>query len=255
VFSGTDAGHNPQYSFMPILVAANLSKTYWGGQEPVRAVRAVSLEVQAGEFLAVMGPSGCGKSTLLHLFGGMDRASEGLLEFEGQSMMSMKDDQLTNLRRNRIGFVFQFFNLLPTLTAIENVALPLRLAGIDSPLANGRAGSWLERVGMTARRQHFPHQLSGGEMQRVAIARAVVHSPSLILADEPTGNLDSSSGASILELLSDLNRKTGITMILATHSSEVAKISDRIIHVRDGSVERIEQGINRRSETVVPGLP
>jgi putative ABC transport system ATP-binding protein len=239
---------------MPILVAVNLSKSYWSGQEPVRAVRAVSLEVQAGEFLAIMGPSGCGKSTLLHLFGGMDRASEGQLEFEGQSVVAMKDDQLTSLRRNRIGFVFQFFNLLPTLTAMENVALPLRLAGMDSKLAEEKAGSWLERLGMTPRRHHFPQQLSGGEMQRVAIARAVVHSPSLVLADEPTGNLDSSSGAEILRLLSNLNRKTGITMILATHSLEVASISDRIIHVRDGFVEKIEPGIDRISKPYVPKL-
>ncbi len=239
---------------MPILVAVNLSKTFRGGQEPVQAVRAVSLEVQAGEFLAIMGPSGCGKSTLLHLFGGMDGASGGQLEFEGQSVVAMKDDQLTSLRRIRIGFVFQFFNLLPTLTAIENVALPLRLAGMDSNLAEERASSWLERVGMTPRRHHFPHQLSGGEMQRVAIARAVVHSPSLVLADEPTGNLDSSSGAGILKLLSDLNRKTGITMILATHSLEVASISDRVIHIRDGSVEKIEPGIDRLPEAYVPEM-
>jgi putative ABC transport system ATP-binding protein len=239
---------------MPILVAVNLSKNYWGGQEPIRAVRAVSLEVQAGEFLAIMGPSGCGKSTLLHLFGGMDRASDGQMEFEGQSMAAMKDDQLTSLRRKRIGFVFQFFNLLPSLTAIENVALPLRLAGMDSNLAEGKAGSWLERVGMAPRRNHYPHQLSGGEMQRVAIARAAVHSPSLILADEPTGNLDSSSGASILRLLSDLNQKTGITMILATHSLEVASLSDRVIYIRDGSVEKIEQRTDRLCKSHVPEM-
>ena len=239
---------------MLILIAENLRKTYWGGQEPVQAVRGVSLEVRAGEFLAIMGPSGCGKSTLLHLFGGMDQASEGRLEIEGQSVAAMKDDQLTSLRRNRIGFIFQFFNLLPTLTAIENVALPLRLGGMDSNSAEDRAGSWLEQVGMTPRKRHFPHQLSGGEMQRVAIARALVHSPSLLLADEPTGNLDSSSGAGILKLLSDLNRKTGITMILATHSLEVASISDRVIHIRDGLVEKIEPSLRRISEHYVPKM-
>ena len=223
---------------MPILVAQNVKKSYWVGTAAVNALRGVSLEVQSGEFLAVMGPSGCGKSTLLHLFGGMERVSEGSLLFEGKGLEWVSDEQLTLMRRTRIGFVFQFFNLMPTLTAAENVALPLRLAGADAQSAAERAAALLAEVGLESRADHFPHQLSGGELQRAAIARAIVHSPSLLLADEPTGNLDSSHGTAVLDLLSRLNQEMGLTMVLATHSGEVAKAANRVIYLRDGLVEK-----------------
>jgi putative ABC transport system ATP-binding protein len=226
---------------MPLLLAEGLRKTYYGGEAPVEAVRGVSLELEAGQFVAVMGPSGCGKSTLLHLCGAMDRPTQGRLVLEGLSLQGLDDDHLTRLRRQRIGFVFQFFNLLSTLTVGENVALPLLLGRVPAHQADERARAFIERVGLTHRIGHYPQQLSGGELQRTAIARAVVHSPALLIADEPTGNLDSGNGARVMELLAELNRETGVTILLATHSPEVASAANRILHLRDGLVERVEE--------------
>jgi putative ABC transport system ATP-binding protein len=220
----------------PILSAHDVRKTYAGGETPVEAVRGVDLAVAPGEFVALMGPSGCGKSTLLHLCGAMDRPTSGRILFEGTALDALDDDRLTRVRRERLGFVFQFFNLLPTLTAIENVALPLLLAGRPHGQAETRARSLIERVGLAHRADHFPQQLSGGEMQRCAIARAIVHEPPLLVADEPTGNLDSETGARILDLLCEINRDLGVSLLLATHAADVAAAAHRTVHMRDGRI-------------------
>jgi putative ABC transport system ATP-binding protein len=220
-----------------ILELRGLRKAYRAGLEPVEAVRGVDLSVAPGDFIAIMGPSGCGKSTLLHLCGAMDRPTSGRIELEGRSLQDLDEDRLTALRRGRIGFVFQFFNLLPTLSALENIALPLQLAGVAIAEAEQRARALAERVGIAHRSRHYPQQLSGGEMQRAAIARAIVHSPALLIADEPTGNLDSENGALILELLAEVNRDTGVAILLATHDPEIAAAAHRIIRMRDGRFE------------------
>jgi putative ABC transport system ATP-binding protein len=235
---------------MLILQALSLRKTYWGGEAPVEALRGVNLELDSGEFVAVMGPSGCGKSTLLHICGAMDRPTEGRLQIEGISIEGLSDDGLTHLRRTRLGFVFQFFSLLPSLNVLENVSLPLYLAGLPSLEVGRRAQQLLRRVGLGHRMAHYPQQLSGGELQRCAIARAIVHSPALLIADEPTGNLDSESGAVILALLSELNLETGVTILLATHSSEIASAANRVVRMRDGKIERVEEnkGAKQKAE-------
>ena len=224
-----------------LLTTTNLEKTYDGGETPVAAVRGVDLAVAAGEFVALMGPSGCGKSTLLHLCGAMDRPSRGTVTLDGRSLATLTDDALTRLRRERIGFVFQHFNLLPTLTVAENVALPLRLAGESPREAHRRAGELAGRVGLGHRLGHYPQQLSGGEMQRTAIARAVIHQPVLLVADEPTGNLDSANGARVLALLEELNAELGVAILLATHADEVAARAHRIVHMHDGRILREER--------------
>jgi putative ABC transport system ATP-binding protein len=222
---------------LTVLSATDVRKTYSGAGSLVEAVRGVSLALEAGDFVAVMGPSGCGKSTLLHLCGAMDRPTSGSIRIESREASSLTEDELTRLRRERIGFVFQFFNLLPTLTVSENIALPLLLSGADAAVAERESAELAERVGLGHRLRHYPAQLSGGEMQRAAIARAVVHRPALIVADEPTGNLDSASGERILQLLSALNRDTGVTMMLATHSLEAAGCARRVLRMRDGVLE------------------
>jgi putative ABC transport system ATP-binding protein len=220
-----------------ILEAINLSKTYDGGETPVRALRSANLKLERGDFVALMGPSGCGKSSLLHLCGGMDRPTSGSIVIEGKPLQELDDSALTRLRRTRIGFVFQFFNLLPTLTIAENIALPLLLAGVSKTKAEGEAKSWIDRVGIAGRSGHYPQQLSGGEMQRTALARAVAHQPALLLADEPTGNLDSTNSLRVLKLLRELNEETGVTVLLATHSAEIAASAERVLHMRDGVLE------------------
>jgi putative ABC transport system ATP-binding protein len=237
---------------MPLLAAEHLRKSYAAGDAPVEAVRDVSLAVEAGELVALVGPSGCGKSTVLHLCGGMDRPTGGIVTLEGRRLDSLGDDALTRMRRERIGFVFQFFNLLPTLTLEENIALPLRLAGRGASDASSRARTLADRVGVGHRLSHYPQQLSGGEMQRAAIARAIIHAPALLVADEPTGNLDSENGARVLALLAELNAETGLTILLATHSPELAAAAHRVVYLRDGRVQRIdagtrEPGVQRRA--------
>jgi putative ABC transport system ATP-binding protein len=228
-----------------LLVADRLHRTYLSGPTRVDAVSDVSLEVAHGEIVAIVGPSGCGKSTLLHLCAAMDRPTSGRVTLEGVSLDGMSDDELTRVRLRRVGFVFQFFNLLPTLTLHENVALPLLLAGVSPGAALSRAQSLADRVGLSDRLGHAPSQLSGGEMQRAAIARALVHEPALVVADEPTGNLDSESGARVLALLMELNRSSGVTLLLATHSAEVAAAANRVVHMRDGRIVRIVPGEGR----------
>ena len=222
---------------MPIIVADALEKTYAEGAAPVAALRGVSLSLEPGDFVALTGPSGCGKSTLLHLCGAMDRPSKGRLTIEGQDIAALDDDALTRLRRDRIGFVFQFFNLLPTLTIGDNIALPCLLAGMPARQAEAKAQALATRVGIGHRLGHYPQRVSGGEAQRAAIARALVHSPALLIADEPTGNLDSANGATVLALLAELNRDLGVTMLLATHAADVAAAAHRTIRLRDGRLE------------------
>jgi putative ABC transport system ATP-binding protein len=222
---------------MPIIVADALEKTYAEGAAPVPALRGVSLSLEKGDFVALTGPSGCGKSTLLHLCGAMDRPSKGRLTIEGQDIAALDDDALTRLRRDRIGFVFQFFNLLPTLTIGDNIALPCLLAGMPARQAEAKAQALAARVGIGHRLGHYPQQVSGGEAQRAAIARALVHSPALLIADEPTGNLDSANGATVLALRAERNRDLGVTMLLATHAADVAAAAHRTIRLRDGRLE------------------
>ncbi len=234
---------------MSLLVAEQLGKTFAAGDSHVAALTDVSLTVAAGEFVAIVGPSGCGKSTLLHLCGAMDRPSSGRLTLNGERLDTMPEEALTRLRRQEIGFVFQFFNLLPTLTLGENIALPLLLAGAASRDAMSRGAALAERVGVSHRLDHLPPQLSGGELQRGAIARALVHAPVLLVADEPTGNLDSVNGARVLELLQTMNRESGVTLLLATHARDIAAAADRIISLRDGRIERSESSTREIENT------
>jgi putative ABC transport system ATP-binding protein len=222
---------------MALLEAEDLHKTYAGGDAPVAALGGVSLTLEPGDFVALMGPSGCGKSTLLHICGAMDRPSSGRVALEGHDLAALDDDELTRMRRDRIGFVFQFFNLLPTLTLGDNIALPCLLGGMGVGEATARAAALASRVGIAGRLNHYPQQVSGGEMQRAAIARALVHRPALLIADEPTGNLDSENGARVMALLSELNRELGVTMLLATHAAEVARRASRVLGMRDGRLE------------------
>ena len=221
---------------MSILVVDSVEKIYDGGVRPVAALRGVSFEASTGDFIALMGPSGCGKSTLLHLVGGMDVPSSGGVTLDGVVLNELGEEALARVRRTSIGFVFQFFNLLPTLTVTENVALPLLLDGASDRESRERANALLDRVGLAERSNHFPAQLSGGEMQRAAVARAVVTQPKLVLADEPTGNLDTENGAEVMKLLAEVNRELRVTILLATHSEEAAGFATRTIRMRDGLI-------------------
>jgi len=216
----------------------DVRKAYRQGENEIVALAGVSIDIPRGAFAAIMGPSGSGKSTLLHLMGGLDRPSGGELLVDGRLIGQMADDEVTLFRRTNIGFVFQFFNLLPTLTALENVTLPLVLDGQSKAGADQRAALLLEKVGLEKRRHHLPEALSGGEIQRVAIARALAFNPPILLADEPTGNLDSKTGQDVLSLLRQINQERGSTVVMATHSQEAAHCADRTIYLRDGRVER-----------------
>jgi putative ABC transport system ATP-binding protein len=219
---------------VPLLSASNLTKTYVTGEARVTALAGVSFEVAAGEFVALMGPSGCGKSTLLHLCGAMDRPTSGTLTLGDRDLSAMGDDELTRVRREQVGFVFQFFNLLPTLTVLDNIALPCLLAGVSGDDADRRARALADRVGIAHRLSHYPQQISGGEMQRAAMARALIHRPSLLVADEPTGNLDSENGANVLDLIGELNGELGVTVLMATHAADVAAAASRVMQMKDG---------------------
>jgi putative ABC transport system ATP-binding protein len=220
---------------MAIVEAKDLSRVYGSGDTAVTALDAVSLSVDAGEFVAVMGPSGCGKSTLLNLIGGLDTPSSGSVMIDGRDIAGMNDTEVTALRRQRIGFVFQFFNLIPVLNSVENVALPLVLDGKKADEAHAAATDWLKRVGLGDRLNSRPDQLSGGQ-QRVAVARALVSAPALILADEPTGNLDSKSSDEIAALLKQVSTEWGRAILMVTHDPRIAAHADRIVFMRDGRV-------------------
>ena len=217
----------------------NLTKTYQMGEIQVHALRGVSFTVNEGEILAIMGPSGSGKSTLMNMIGCLDNPTSGDYYLEGELVSSLKDDQLALVRNRKIGFVFQKFNLLSRATALANVELPLRYAGIDGE-RKLLAQKALESVGLGDRVHHQPNELSGGQQQRVAIARALINEPAIILADEPTGNLDSQSGEEIVRLLQELNRTKGTTLLIVTHDADVASVAKRIIHLRDGEIEKEE---------------
>lgn len=221
---------------MPLIQAVNLTKVYGKGDTAVIALDHVNMSVSAGELVAVMGPSGCGKSTLLHLLGGLDRPTEGQVMIDGTSLSTLSDDALTQIRRRKIGFVFQFFNLIPILSAVENAALPLILDGKNSAQARQKAIEWLQKVGLGARLHSRPDQLSAGQQQRVAIARALVTDPMLVLADEPTGNLDSRASDEIAQLLHQVAREWGRAVLMVTHDPRIAAYADRIIFLKDGKI-------------------
>jgi ABC-type lipoprotein export system ATPase subunit len=218
----------------PLVVLQGVTKTYRQGAEQVRALQDVNLDIADGEFIAVTGKSGCGKSTLLHVIGGLESISAGNILFQGQDLSRFNEAQLTRYRRDQVGIVFQSFNLMPLLTIIENVALPRVLRGTPSHEALRLAEDWLARVNLSHRRNHKPHQVSGGEMQRAAIARALINQPALLLADEPTGNLDSTHATQVLQLFADLQRQERLTVIMVTHALEAAQFADRIINMQDG---------------------
>jgi len=231
----TATGHR---SATPILEARDLTKVYPMGATTVNALRGVSLTVAAGEFVALMGPSGSGKSTLLHLLGGLDRSTTGEVLLEGQPISSLSDEQATRLRRDRTGFVFQSFNLIPLLDVKENVALPFTIAGLDTSRGElaGRIRDVIELVDLTGKERHKPDQLSTGEQQRVAVARALVTRPALLFADEPTGNLDYTTGNELLDALWRSCHERGQTIVLVTHDAKAAAFADRVLVVGDGRI-------------------
>ncbi len=218
------------------------------GKRKVIALAGIDLTIERGEMVAIVGTSGSGKSTLLNLIGGLDQATEGEIEIDGQALKTLADDDLTRVRRDKIGFIFQFFNLLPTLTCLENVSLPLHLRGWPRKKIEDRARELLDLVQLGARIDHLPDELSGGERQRVAIARALSVYPPILLADEPTGNLDTATGADILKLVRDLHERLGSTVLMVTHDLAVAESCARTIHIRDG---RIFQDVRKTPDTSV----
>ncbi len=230
----------------PLIQSRGLTRRYHVGKVVVAALSEVELTVPRGEFTALVGPSGSGKSTLLNLIGGLDHPSAGEIHVDGLSLGAASEQQLVRYRRERVGFIFQSFNLLPTLSASENVEAPMMLAEVPPAERGKRATALLDSVGLAARRLHRPNELSGGEKQRVAIARAIANQPLLLLADEPTGNLDSKTGNAVLDLLCGLVKAQGLTLIMVTHDPEVAARADRIVHLRDGSIQRVET--NRKTE-------
>ena len=221
---------------MSLIQAKDLTKVYGIGDTAITALDHVTFTVNPGEFVAVMGPSGCGKSTLLHLLGGLDRPTSGSVSIDGQPLAQMSDNTITAVRRRKIGFVFQFFNLIPILSSVENASLPLLLDGSNSAKAKQKAAEWLTKVGLGERLGSRPDQLSAGQQQRVAIARALITEPALVLADEPTGNLDTKSSDEIAALLKQVAKEWGRAVLMVTHDPRIAAYSDRIIFLKDGTI-------------------
>jgi putative ABC transport system ATP-binding protein len=226
-------------STQPLIEMQAVTKTYPMGEVIVQALSGLDLEVAAGEFIVLLGPSGSGKTTTLNLIGGLDRPSSGSLMVEGQDVIGLNETRLAEYRRQKVGFIFQFFNLIPTLTAAENVEFALALTRRGKTLRQ-QALDFLDHVGLKERADHFPSQLSGGEQQRVAIARALANHPPLLLCDEPTGNLDADTGRQVLQSLRDLNREEGATVVLVTHNTSIAPMADRVVRLRSGAVDHIE---------------
>ena len=220
-----------------VVNARDVTKVYKMGEFDVQALRGVSLDIARSEVVSIMGPSGSGKSTLMNVLGCLDRPTEGEYLLDGEKVEGLNDDQLSSIRNRKVGFVFQSFNLLPRQTALTNVVLPLRYAGVNNQEAHDRAMAALEKVGLGDRIKHRPNELSGGQQQRVAIARSLVNDPAVILADEPTGALDSKSGQEIMELLLKMNEEQGTTLIFVTHDPRIAAMTQRTIHLKDGLVE------------------
>ncbi len=233
---------------MSLIQAENLTKVYGTGDTAVVALDHVNLTVNPGEFVAVMGPSGCGKSTLLHLLGGLDRPSDGNVSIDGEPLAKMSDNALTQLRRRKIGFVFQFFNLIPILSSIENASLPLLLDGGSSAQTKQKAVEWLTKVGLGHRLDSRPDQLSAGQQQRVAIARALITDPVLVLADEPTGNLDTKASDEIADLLKQVAKEWGRAVLMVTHDPRIAAYADRIVFLKDGKIVSETQLEPRRAD-------
>jgi putative ABC transport system ATP-binding protein len=238
---------------MSLIRAENLTKVYGTGDTAVVALDHVNLSVEEGECVAVMGPSGCGKSTLLHLLGGLDRPTEGNVSIDGQLLADMSDNAVTQLRRRKIGFVFQFFNLIPILSSVENASLPLLLDGGNPAETRQKAVEWLKKVGLGHRLQSRPDQLSAGQQQRVAIARALITDPVLVLADEPTGNLDTKASDEIAGLLKQVSKDWGRSVLMVTHDPRIAAYADRIVFLKDGKVvneTQLESGRTDNAESV-----
>jgi putative ABC transport system ATP-binding protein len=231
----------PQQS-SPIILAENLTKVYAAGRIQVTAVRGVSLAVEPGEFVAIVGPSGSGKSTLFYLLGGLTQATQGRVVIDGVDFASLSDAERTRLRKHRIGFVFQKFNLLPTLSAMGNIEIAYTVSGRKEPLDRAYLDHLSDLLSIQGRLEHRPSELSGGEQQRVAIARALITRPAIVLADEPTGNLDTKSSDAVLQMLRRSNRELGQTTLMITHNPEAASIADRILHMRDGEIVLEEKG-------------
>jgi putative ABC transport system ATP-binding protein len=226
---------------MPVLDATDLRKMYVSGEVSTEVLRGVDVSIGPGEFVALLGPSGSGKSTLLHILGLMDRPSSGTLHFQGQDVADLKRSEMADLRRTELGFVFQTFNLLPTLDALENVGLPMRLSGVASARRRQRATCLLGEMGLGDRLRHHPSQLSGGERQRVAIARSLANEPKLLLVDEPTGNLDSEATRVVMEIFAGIHQRGG-TILVVTHNPEVSSYAQRVLHMRDGRLSEAESG-------------
>ena len=227
---------------MDILKIENLTKVYGTGENEVRALDGVSFTVQKGEFLAVIGPSGSGKSTLLHILGGVDRPTSGKVYMDGQDVYAQNEDQLAIFRRRQVGLIYQFYNLIPVLNVVENITLPVQMDGRE--VNEERLNELIATLGLEERKQNLPNQLSGGQQQRVSIGRALINAPAVVLADEPTGNLDSKNSQEIVELLKLSNRKYGQTLIVITHDENIALQADRVIAIEDGRITREER--NRR---------